>query len=190
MKTAICLGVAAALTLASAAMAEGPDRPGRGERADANGDGRVTLEESQIALKARMMRLDTDRDGRVTQAEMEAVRAQHAERRGMRERGAGRFAELDADHNGQLSQGEFDAGREQFAERRREGRQGHRSGMARHRGEPAEHFARLDANHDGAVSPAELDQAAAARFSQMDANHDGALTADERPDRGHRGPHR
>jgi Ca2+-binding EF-hand superfamily protein len=186
MKTAICLGVAAALTLSSAALAgEGPDRPGRGERADLDHDGRVTLQESQAALKARLMRLDTDRDGRITQAEMEAVRGQWAERRA--DRGSDIFTRLDTDRNGQLSQSEFNAGREQRVERRRDHRDRR---MARDgHGAPGERFAKLDANKDGAVSAAELDQAAATRFAEMDANRDGALTADERPDRGH-GPRR
>ena len=59
MKTAIYLGLTAALTLASAALAaDGPNRPdrdhrGRAERADANGDGAVTLQESQAASLPR-----------------------------------------------------------------------------------------------------------------------------------------
>lgn len=188
MKTAICLGVAAALTLASAALAgDDTERPGRGHRADANGDSRVTLQESQAALKARLMRLDADKDGRVTQAEMEGARGQFQERRSerMRERGSDQFAIMDTDRNGQLSREEYTAGRERFAERHRERRQ---ERGARHRGDPAERFAKLDADRDGAVSAAEMDRAAAERFNQMDANHDGALTADERPDRrrGHR----
>ena len=71
MKTAFCLGLAAALTLTSAALAgdEGPGHRDRGARADTNGDGRVTLEESQAAMKARMARFDADRDGRITKAE-------------------------------------------------------------------------------------------------------------------------
>lgn len=192
MKTAITIGLAAALTLASAAMAgDDSDRPGRGARADANADGRVTLQETQAAMKARMMRLDTDKDGRVTQAEMEAARGQRMERRSerMRERGGDRFEAMDKDRNGQLSREEFTAGREQFAERRREHRGDRKGPMGRHRGEPGERFGRLDTNNDGAVSAAEMDQAAAAHFQQMDANKDGVITADERPERG-RGRHR
>ena len=86
MKIAITLGLAAALTLASAALAsdDGPGHRGRGERADANSDGRVTLQESQAALKTRLMRLDADRDGRITKAEMEGARERFAARRGER----------------------------------------------------------------------------------------------------------
>lgn len=187
MKTALSLGLAAALTLASAALAaDGPGRDymGRGQRADANGDGRVTLQETQGALRERIMRMDANHDGRVTQAEMEALRGQWRERR--EQRGQDVFARLDTDHSGQLSQQEFTAGRDQMRERRRErmGERGEHRGMGR--GDPGERFARLDADRDGSVSAAELDRAAAERFSRLDANHDGALTADERPDRGER----
>lgn len=199
MKTAICLGLTAALTLASAALAaDGPSRPdrdhqGRAERADANGDGNVTLQESQAALRERLMRLDADRDGKITKAEMDARRAQFQERRAERgaQRGQDVFARLDADHSGQLSQSEFAAGREQMRERRgaragERGRErgGEHRGMCHRgrgpRGEPGERFTALDADNDGAVSTAELDRAAADRFSKADANHDGALSADER----------
>ncbi len=191
MKTAFTLGLTAALTLASAALAaDGPSRPdrdhrGRAERADANGDGAVSLQESQSAMRERMMRLDADRDGKITRAEMDARREQAQERRA--ERGAERaqdvFARLDTDHSGQLSQAEFAAGREQMRERRMARGAEHR-GMGHRgrgpRGEPGERFAALDADNDGAVSAAELDRAAATRFAQADANHDGSLTADER----------
>lgn len=200
MKIAICLGLTAALTLASAALAaDGPSRPdrdhrGRAERADANGDGAVTLQESQAALRERLMRLDADRDGKITRAEMDARREQAQERRAERrtemgaQRGQDAFARLDADHNGQLSPAEFAAGREQMRERRAARGGEHRGGEHRgmgHRGrgmggEPGERFAGLDADNDGAVSAAELDRAAAQRFAKADANHDGSLTADER----------
>lgn len=201
MKIAICLGLTAALTLASAALAaDGPSRPdrdhrGRAERADANGDGKVTLQESQAALRERLMRLDANQDGKITRAEMDNRRERFQERRAERgaQRGQDVFARLDTDHSGQLSPSEFAAGREQMRERRaaRGGehpRMGHRGPGAR--GEPGERFAGLDADNDGAVSAAELDRAAAERFNKADANHDGALTADERRAawRGHRGP--
>ncbi len=193
MKTAFCLGLTAALTLATAALAadDGPG-PERGARADANADGRVTLQESQAALRARILRFDADRDGRVTRAEMDGAREQFRARRAERreQRGKDVFARLDADHDRQLSQSEFAAGREQMREHRRQ-RWAERGEMRRgpgrpgHRGQPGERFERLDADRDGAVSVAELDRAAAERFQQMDANHDGALTPDERPMRRH-----
>lgn len=189
MKTAFCLGLAAALTLTSAALAgdEGPGHRDRGARADANGDGRVTLEESQAALKARMARLDADRDGRITKAEAEGARARFSERRQERfgERGRDAFAIMDTDRNGQLSPEEFEAGRQRMAERRHE-RRGDR--MARRGHAPGDRFDRLDADNDGVISAAEMDRAAAERFAQMDADKDGAISADERPAR--RGRHR
>jgi len=201
MKTAICLGLTAALTLASAALAaDGPQRPdrdhrGRAERADANGDGKITLQESQAALRERLMRLDADRDGKITRSEMDARRERFQHRRAERsaDRGQDAFSRLDTDHNGQLSPAEFAAGREQMRERRM-ARGGEHRGMGHRRpgarGEPGERFAALDADNDGAVSSAELDRAAATRFAQADANHDGLLTADERRAawRSHRGP--
>jgi len=188
MKSALCLGLAAALTLTTAALAsdDGPGR--RGARADVNGDGAVSLQESQAALRARMDRLDADRDGRVTRSEMEGARerfaARRAERRG--ERGADAFARLDTDRNGALSPQEFEAGRQRMAERRQDRREGR---MARHGRAPGERFERLDADRDGAVSAAEMERAAAERFARMDANNDGVISADERPQRRGRGRH-
>jgi len=190
MKTAFCLGLAAALTLTSAALAgdEGPGHRDRGARADTNGDGRVTLEESQAALKARMARLDADRDGRITKAEMDGARTQFAERRRERfdERGRDAFAIMDTDRNGQLSPQEFEAGRQRMAERRHERREGR---MTRRGHVPGERFDRLDADNDGVVTSAEMDRAVAERFARMDADKDGAISADERPER-RRGRHR
>lgn len=182
MKIAICLGVTAALSLACAAAADdGTTRGashhrGHGTRADANGDGRITLQESQAALRDRLMRLDGNHDGKVTRAEMDARRGELEARHARR--GADAFARLDTDHDGQLSQSEFAAGRDALHEHRRDhdGR-GHRG--PRPHGDPGERFDRLDADHDGAVSAAEIDAAAAERFVVADANHDGALTADE-----------
>lgn len=181
MRTAICLGIAAAVTLTSAALA-GPGRDGPA-RADADSNGRVTLEETQAALKARMARLDADKDGRITKAEMEGARERISERH--RERGADAFAIMDTDRNGQLSPAEFEAGRQRMAERRGERREGR---MARRGHQPGERFDRLDADNDGAVTAAEMDRAAAERFAKMDANKDGVISADERPAR--RGRHR
>jgi len=108
MKKPILLGLGAALALTSAALAQpGP----RGQRADLDGDGKVTLAETQTASKARFARMDTNRDGKVTKAELEAVQAKREAARA--ERGAGRgerfFGMMDRNGDGAVSQAEFDA---------------------------------------------------------------------------------
>lgn len=53
----------------------GPGGPGmRGMNADANGDGVITLEEQQALTKRRFDMIDTNKDGKIDQAERTAVR--------------------------------------------------------------------------------------------------------------------
>jgi hypothetical protein len=74
------LVVAGAATLASPALAQGAHHRGGGgfaageafARADANNDGRVTLEEGRAWLAARFAEVDANRDGGVTFEEMRA----------------------------------------------------------------------------------------------------------------------
>jgi hypothetical protein len=139
-------------------------RTARLSEADANRDGQVTREEAQAAWQANrserrgqmFARLDTDRNGSISEAEFEAARPERAGRGGQRmqrqERRAGRafargpvqveqartraseaFATLDADRDGYLSEIERQAAparlREAMQERRAQ-RQASRSAPA------------------------------------------------------------
>jgi hypothetical protein len=75
---------------------------------------------SRRAPAPRFARLDANRDGTVTTAEAEAVRATARARAMERSKGAldRHFARLDADGNGQISRAEFDAGHGGMASRR------------------------------------------------------------------------
>jgi Ca2+-binding EF-hand superfamily protein len=140
-------------------------RTARLTEADANRDGQVTREEAQAAHQANrserrgqmFARLDTDRNGAISQSEFDAARPERAGRGGQRmqrqERRAGRafaqgpvqieqarsratqaFATLDADRDGYLSEIERQAAptrmREAMRERRAE-RRAHRGVASR-----------------------------------------------------------
>jgi Ca2+-binding EF-hand superfamily protein len=111
--------------------------------------------------------VDTNRDGVVTKAEMDAAKLTMRTKMGDK-----RFDKLDANDDGSVSKGEFDAAHQ--------GMQGHRMGMrGMHAGMGGRMFGMADSNKDGQVTLAEATAAAAAHFDRADANHDGTLTPDE-----------
>ncbi|HTG39738.1 EF-hand domain-containing protein [Sphingomonas sp.] len=86
----------------------------------------ATLQEATARADKQFARLDADRDGQVTQAEMDAARQQRMERREARGKTMGKrggrmakrmFARLDSDRNGSISQAEFRAGATQRFQR-------------------------------------------------------------------------
>jgi hypothetical protein len=105
----------------------GPDRPQRRPgrpNPDANGDGTVTRAEWDAAIAARgaeasrsggemFARLDANSDGQLVQAELQALRANRAERRGRMEERRGRRQErperprMDTNNDGQISRAEW-----------------------------------------------------------------------------------
>lgn len=166
MKTKI-LGLSlVALGLTGAAYAATPQAP-----ADPLGDKTVTKAEFLAKHGEMFDKMDTNRDGKLDQAD----RAAHM---GMM------FDMADTDHNGSLSRTEFGA----MHQRGPEGDAGPGEGMGmgkgmRHGGEPGMGMKMLemaDANHDGAVTRGEFLAGAGQHFDMMDANHDGKLTKDER----------
>lgn len=98
--------------------------------------------------------LDTDGDGQVSQAEMDAHKAE-------------RFAQTDTDGNGSLSAEEMaEAARGKKAERQTK--------------RIEKMITRMDTDGDGEVSAAELDaMAKKSPFERLDTNGDGVLSADE-----------
>ena len=152
------------LTLAGTASAQQQ----RGlDRADTDGDGRVSQAEFVTARTARLTEADANRDGQVTREEAQAAwQANRAERRSQM------FARLDTDRNGSISQAEFEAARPERATQRADGRAGPRmQGQQRRAGRAF------------AQGPVQIDQArarAAEAFATLDADRDGYLSEIER----------
>lgn len=176
MKKTTILGGVAALTLAGAlggvAVAQQADRP---NRADTDGDGRVSQAEFVQARTARIAGMDANGDGTVTREEMAAAgQARMAERR------VAAFGRMDADSDGMISRAEWDAAGAARVDRRAERTErrggGHmmRGGRNGPRG-----MARLDRDGNG-VTVAEVQTRATTQFARLDANADGYVTAEER----------
>lgn len=104
-----------------------------------------------------MREVDTDRDGKITQAEIDA--AVNA-----------RFARFDTDQNGRLSLEEFAALWADLT----------RPAMVRA-------FQFMDPNGDGSVTKAEVDERFGRLVQRFDRNGDGALSMEDRGGRGGRG---
>jgi Ca2+-binding EF-hand superfamily protein len=163
----------------------------------------------QVVAKVRdhFARLDTNRDGFLTTAEIEAMRGQHKMGQWMRPDGRRMamrtgpvgdpnaiFDRLDSNRDGMISRDEFAKGRELRVERKivMNGApgapgsmlDGHHPGMMMmHRmgGMMRGHMLKTaDLNKDGRVSLQEATTSALQHFDQADANRDGRITPDER----------
>ena len=191
MKKIALLGAALAALAATGASAQGQSH------ANHNPQLRQPLTRAavQTQVQARFVRLDANRDGFLTQAEVQAQRqAVRGERREARGQRRGEiFARLDANRDGELSREEFQNRRQgaqqgDRAERReaRQERRSERRGLRAQRGGQrggglfARHFLKADANNDGRVSLAEAKSGALQLFDRIDANRDGSVSADER----------
>ena len=154
------------------------------------GDKVQTRAEMQAKIAEHFARLDTNRDGFLTQAEADAAKQQFkaklAERR--EDRREHSFDRLDANRDGSISRGEWDAAQAQreqrVAQRDHDGdgrpdrrRWGMGGGM---RGFGGHMFEMADANKDGRVTLPEAQAAALRHFDMIDANRDGRITPDER----------
>jgi Ca2+-binding EF-hand superfamily protein len=131
-----------------------------------------TRAEVEARVKEQFAKLDADRDGSVTSAEMTARRGERREQ--MQER---HFDRMDSNKDGSISRSEFDA-----AHAKRMERGGKR--MGRGGGKPAgmqgAMMMRADRNGDGKITLDEMRTASLARFDRMDANKDGTVTPEER----------
>ena len=176
------VGGLAASHVAFAQPGDGPGRGGRGGgimmMADTNKDGTITKAELTAALEARFAKMDIDKDGKLTQADRDAMRAQRLD---------ARFAKLDTDRNGQISKAEMAAAQDARSEKRAEagkpgGPEGRNWGGRRHGGPGKGGMmmgGRADANKDGTVTKAEFMAGPMAMFDKADTNKDGKVTADE-----------
>jgi len=124
------LFAAAALALVAGAANAQPAGQ-MGARADADGDGKITLSEFRTARVTQMMKLDTNKDGKVSKAEFDARGKGRAAPEGKpKGDGSRMFGMLDANNDGALDKAELG----KMAEKR---------------------FARMDADGDGVLSAAE-----------------------------------
>jgi len=164
------LALFAALTFASAAaMAQQADRSSKRfehmlKKWDANGDGRISLDEYLAAASARFQQIDTQNAGSVSADQI--ANSPNAHER-IERRAEGLVQHLDSAGKGYVTQDEFVA-----------------AAKAR--------FAKLDRNGDGKLTPDELEtprgdkalsdkraQFGERRFEKLDANRDGVVTLNE-----------
>ncbi|MBB34016.1 MAG: hypothetical protein CME88_13115 [Hirschia sp.] len=117
---------------------------------------------AEMAAK-HIARFDTDGDGKVSEAEVEAFKA-------------ARFAEADANGDSKVTADELHAFHEAEKARREAERR-------------AAFFARMDADGDGTLSEAEFVTIKPGRFDRMDRDDDGFIEAGEFG-RGHKGDHK
>jgi Ca2+-binding EF-hand superfamily protein len=152
----------------------------RFEHIDSNGDGKVDLAELTASREGWLTRVDTNKDGVASQAEIEASmaskRQQHLQKM---------FEREDANKDGRLTREETrlpsawfekaDANKDgalTFAEL---GNVHNQAPRDKHAGKAG----RFDQNADGQVDRQELHTAVANQFAQLDENNDGSLTSDE-----------
>ena len=127
----LAAGLAPALPALAQSAREGGSPPSAyGSHRGGEGDGRsMTLAEFQARYRERLMRADTDHDGRISLAEFMAARQNRAGG-GYGSDPAAQFKKLDTNNDGYVTPAEIDA-------------------------VSAERFARMDADHDGVLTPQE-----------------------------------
>lgn len=103
--------------------------------------------------------MDTDDDGKVTQAEVEAMHA-------------ARFASIDADGNGEISLAEVAALEDTAREARRNMRAARRIGSAAG-------FVKADTDSNGTISAEEFASLRMPMFERLDTDDDGAISREE-----------
>jgi Ca2+-binding EF-hand superfamily protein len=190
MKKFLIIGSAAAALLTVPSGAQSPQRSHAQP---------ITLAAMQARVQEQFARTDANRDGFVTQAELQTLAAAHpdreqriANREQRQAKRAQRLARLDTNRDGAISQAERQARRaavpvSDLAEReaRKAQRVERRAQLKAARGERGlrineQRFARLDANNDGRLSLAEVSARVSIRFAKLDANRDGAISREER----------
>ncbi len=164
----------------------GPDPARMLARFDRNGDGRTEVSELPPFLQERMGEADTNHDGALTVAELDAH---------MATRRAAHFQRLDANHDGAVTADEAGGrwARLGQADLNRDGRvtaeeltAAQASGVLRPppgeghgHGDPAQRLARFDRNGDGRIEVSELPVPLQTHLGAADVNHDGVIAPDE-----------
>jgi Ca2+-binding EF-hand superfamily protein len=167
--------------------AEGTAGHGPGERfsqIDTNKDGKISLAELTASRETWLTRVDTNKDGVATRAEIDASfqagRKEHLQRM---------FERDDANKDGRIGRDESHMPSAWF-ERADANKDGALTldeiSAARPKAAPkdqngakAGRMGRFDANGDGKVERAELKSEAERQFARLDKNGDGSLTSDE-----------
>lgn len=173
--SAITLAAVVAAGLSTASFAhqggrDGADRqpPFNFAEMDANGDGKVTMEEIAAHRAAMIARIDADGDGNISADELLAMQEQQARQRA-ENRAARMIERLDTDKDGKLSVAEMTAGSD--------------------RGDfGAKMFSRIDSDNDGAISQEEAD-AAKARMGERMKDRGGKHSKGKRGGHGGKGHH-
>lgn len=116
-------------------------------------------------LDAKFAAADTDHDGSLSLAEIQAAEARDLQAAQARRKAQieAEFRRLDTNKDGQLSLAEFSAAIPDV----------------RASETPQQILQRYDANHDGKVSPEEFRSPQLRAFDAADLNHDGVVTPDE-----------
>ena len=151
-------------------------RPSPFERADANKDGVMTLDEVRTARSAAFTRLDVNRDGFLVQSEMPTPRQDRRpgrpdDRQGkslgdqMRQ-GSGLMTTADTNRDGTITRSEYDAAWSRLQSARVTALDAAKSRS----------FARLDRNNDGTITRVETE---AGRGAQLDTNNDQRVSLGE-----------
>ena len=179
--------IVSAAALAGTAAAGGGHAHGGKDRMtklDTNKDGKVTLAELTEAKQSWLAEVDTNKDGAATTAELaahaKAQREKHVQQL---------FQRKDANHDGRLSREESGMP-ERWFDKNDENKDGALTpaelSARRGRGGKPESddrrggkHARLDANGDGKIDRAEVTQSATQMLQRLDKNTDGALSAEE-----------
>jgi Ca2+-binding EF-hand superfamily protein len=151
---------------------------------DTNKDGKVSLAELTASREAWLTKVDTNKDGVATEVEIDAAfqagRAEHTQKR---------FEREDANKDGRLTREETrmpsawferaDANKDGALTLAELASAGKSAGADKHAGPRQGKVGRFDQNGDGKVERQELRTAAAAQFARLDKNNDGSLTSDE-----------
>ena len=128
---------------------------------DKDGDGKVTAIEHADGAKAMFTKIDGDKDGQVTAAEMDAAHAKGGH---------------DKDHA--AARTDASPTEEKMADKKAYDQAGSGKAMPK-KMSSAQKIAAMDTNNDGKLSAAEHAAGAKQMFGKMDADRDGSLTAQE-----------
>ena len=194
----------AGLLAATAALAQTPVAP-TPPTAHPMQDRVMTRAEVVAMVRDHFGRMDADRNGAITTAELEQMRSKFAgdgrvhrfEHRldGPRRDPTAAFDRLDSNKDGSISRDEFAQAREERIERRVERREKIKEAAPKD-GKQVRRFVRhhggglgglggrmivmADTNKDGQITLAEAETMALQHFDQLDANRDGQVTREER----------
>lgn len=154
MRHVLILSAAAvAMLLPSPAAAQAPQQPKP-----------VTRAQFDAQLDAAFAAMDTNHDGSLSLAELQAAQQRDLQRAqaALRAKLDAEFKRLDTNHDGQLSLQEFEA-----------------SVTVHANSTPQQILQQFDTNHDGKVTAAEFKAPRLRQFDAADTNHDGVVTPAE-----------